>query len=113
MDLHLELLGGFQAAEVRTGGNSLLQRLEKNSLKVQHLWQTAEQRLHLTEWQRDTLRSESQPQPSLHNRHLLSARFYLVFTEERLLLQGGEVDFEQTDEILKQNQKNVLILIKV
>lgn len=112
MDLHLELLGGFQAAEVRTGGDSLLQRLEKNSLKVQHLWQAAEQRLHLTERQRDTLQSESQPQPSLHNRHLL-ARFYLVFTEERLLLQGGQVDVEQTNEILKQNQNYVQILIKV
>lgn len=54
MDLHLELLGGFQAAEVRTGGDSFLQRLEKNSLKVQHLWQAAEQRLHLTERQRHT-----------------------------------------------------------
>lgn len=66
-------------------------------------------------WQsdRDTLRSELQLQPSLHNCHLLLARFYLVFTEERLLLQGGQVDVEQTDEILKQNQKNVHILIKV
>lgn len=84
-------------AEVRTGSDSLLQRLEENSLEVQHLGQTAKQRLHL---EGETLRSETLKT----GRRLIWLKvfpeLYLVFTEEGLPLQRRQVDVEQTDQIL-------------
>lgn len=44
---HLELRGGLQGAEVRRGGDPLLQGLQEDPLEVQHLWQAAKQTLHL------------------------------------------------------------------
>lgn len=38
-----KLGGGFQDAEVRGGGDPVLQRLQEHLLKLQHLWQASEQ----------------------------------------------------------------------
>lgn len=66
VESHLELSRCFQVAEVGTGGDSLLQRLKKHSLEVQHVGQTAEQRLHLGEKRRGQ-RHQKQPDASRAN----------------------------------------------
>lgn len=98
VESHLELSRCFQAAEVGTGGDSLLQRLKKHSLEVQHVGQTAEQRLHLGEKRRGQ-RRQKQPDDSWANSALC---VYLVFTEEGLRLQRRQVDVEETDQVLRR-----------
>ena len=53
MCAYLKLHGGLQGAEVWRRSNPLLQRLQEDPLEVQHLWQTAEQTVHLEEREGD------------------------------------------------------------
>jgi len=101
MDSHLELFRSFQAAEVWTGGDSLLQRLEENSLEVQHLRQTAEQRLHLGGGH--TVRHNLTPNHTDVRFELIGS--HLVFTEERFLLQRRQIDVKQAHQILTETRK--------
>lgn len=48
MSVYLKLRGRLQGAEVRLGGNPLLQGLQEDPLEVQHLRKAAKQTLHLT-----------------------------------------------------------------
>lgn len=45
--IYPELRRCFKCVEVRAGGNAIFKSLQKYLLKIQHLWQTAKQRLHL------------------------------------------------------------------